>query len=203
MTKLVADFKEKLNRSKLPGYEAHKKMLPKGRVYTKKSVNYKESAVNLILFFESNKLKFILTKRAENMSHHSGQISLPGGAKDKTDKNLWETAKRETFEEIGINVAYTNLIGKLSELIVPVSGYIVQPYVTFLEAIDDFNVNLTEVAKVFKVDFDTFFDKNNIFYQKKLFGNIEIEYPYYKLENEEVWGLTAMILSEFNELIKQ
>ncbi|MBN2662560.1 MAG: CoA pyrophosphatase [Bacteroidales bacterium] len=198
--KFIEKLKQNLNRTTLPGYEAHKKMLPKGRVYINDSNFYKESAVNLILFFKSNKLHFILTKRSENLVHHSGQISLPGGAKDLTDKNLWETAKRETFEEIGIDIVDADFVGKLSELYVSVSGYVVHPFVTFLNRIDEFSVNSAEVARVIEVDFDQFFKSSNIL-KKKISNNVyDIEYPYYKYFNDEVWGLTAMILSEFYEI---
>lgn len=200
MMKFIGELRGKLTRTTLPGYEAHKKMLPKGRVYINNSDFYKQSAVNLILFLKSNKLHFILTKRSDNLLHHSGQISLPGGAMDKVDESLWETAKRETFEEIGINIVDADYVGKLSKLFVPVSEYAVQPFVTFLEKIDEYNVNSAEVARVIEVDFEVFFDVGNSYYKKTSNNAYGIEYPYYKYFNDEVWGLTAMILSEFYEI---
>jgi len=200
MMRIVENIKERLTFSKLPGYEAHKKMLPKGRVYVKNDDVFKESAVNLILFYKYGNLHFILTKRSDKLLHHSGQISLPGGAKDNEDKDLWETAKRETFEEVGLKVSDENLVGRLSKIVVPISGYTVQPYVSFFDKLSAFKINENEVAKILEVDFDLFFDKNNLFCKTISNKNIEVEYPYYKVQNEEVWGVTAMILSEFYDL---
>ena len=114
MSGFIKELKNYLEKKKLPGYESHKKMLPVGRIYPSDNGEFKKSSVNVLTFFNDDKFSFFLTKRSEHLSHHSGQISLPGGSFDASDKNDWETAKRETFEEIGVLVTDDNYVGKLS-----------------------------------------------------------------------------------------
>jgi len=195
-------IKEKLTKSDLPGYIAHKQMLPSIRPYSVNTSDYIKSAVNIIMFQENNLLKFILTKRSYNLQHHPGQISLPGGSFDKNDKNLWDTAKRETFEEIGVEIENSNFLRQLSPIPVPISKFIVYPFVSFINNAPLIKFNSKEVEKVFLVEISSFFSHDNI---KTAIYNSEnnyFEYKYYSLENEKVWGLTAMVLSEFNYILK-
>ncbi len=200
MMELIDKLKQQLFEEKLLGYQSHKKMLPQGRKYLNKKEGFTESAVNLITYFDDNKLMFVLTKRADDLLHHSGQISLPGGAKDIDDSDLWETAKRETFEEIGISIDNKSFIGRLSGLVVPVSGYNVQPFVSFLDYKPVFSNNLSEVSEIIEVEFNEFFGRK-IYEKSTEINNKRIIYPYYKYKNYEIWGLTAMILAEFGDII--
>ena len=85
--------------------------------------NAKLAAVAIILFEEDSKLKFFLTRRTSNVDHHKGQISLPGGAQDKGE-SFQETSLRESQEEIGIDIDL-ELIGQLTSLYAPVSGFLI------------------------------------------------------------------------------
>lgn len=188
---------QELLSQKLPGYDAHIKMMPEGREYISTISNPKYSAVNILMYFKAENLYFILTQRSKNLEYHSGQISLPGGRKDNKDKNLWETAKRETFEEIGVELNDQNFVGELSPLYIDVSNFLVQPFVSLLYSEPDFKTNISEVEKIYKVSFVDFFKKKNIAYSSKIIKGKKIIYPFFKLENQQVWGATAMILQEF------
>ncbi len=203
MKNTINKLKILLKNKNLPGFTAHNKMIPKGRIYEFKAENYKESAVNLILFSDNEALKFFLTKRSKKLTNHSGQISLPGGAKDFLDNNLWDTAKRETFEEIGIKIKNKNFVGKLTPLLADVSSFKIQPFVSFFDFEPKYIINTNEVEKLYIVNLKNFFSKNNIFYEKKTYNGNIIAYPYFSLQNEKVWGITAMILSEFFEIFKK
>ena len=202
MEMIIDKFKELLNEE-LPGNKAHFKMMPKGRVFKKINSNTKESAVNIVTYQKAKKLFFILTKRKETLAYHSGQISLPGGRKDKNDNNLWETAQRETFEEIGLNSYENEYLGKLTPLFIDVSNYMVHPFVSYCPVLPKLFANDNEVEKIFEVNFDEFFNKKNIFTTSKKNNDIKINYPFYSLENEQVWGATAMILYEFYWVFKK
>ncbi len=132
---MFEEFLEKLKieiKGDLPGAEAHRLMIPKMREYKVENDNYTESAVNIVLYPNGSAPNFILTKRSNKLAKHSGQISLPGGKKDKKDKDLWETCKRETKEETTIIVRDSNYIGKLSKLLIPLTRFSVQPFVSFI-----------------------------------------------------------------------
>lgn len=200
------DFIQKLKnelKKPLPGFEAHIKMIPGKRDYQFEAGNYKKSAVNIILFPFENSIRFILTKRKNGLSHHSGQISLPGGKKDEDDTSLWETCKRETIEETGIMIKDKNYIGNLSNLLIPVSNFDVLPFMSFIDKAPTLPNSNNEVEKFFKIDLFNFFSKKNIFEKKMNFNGHNIVVPYYKLDSEIVWGATAMILSEFNYILKR
>ncbi len=202
MEATVTQLREILSR-KLPGFKAHKQMIPEGRVYQKRASNPKKSAVNIVTYLYNNELCFVLTQRAKKMEYHSGQISLPGGSKDDEDKNLWETAKRETFEEIGIEITDENYIGKLTPLYIDVSNFMVYPFVSFLKKKPILKGNKTEVEKIYEVNFMEFFDPKNKYFSSIQLKEKKINFPYFELEGQEVWGATAMILQEFFEIFKK
>jgi 8-oxo-dGTP pyrophosphatase MutT (NUDIX family) len=196
-------LKNKLKKS-LPGIDAHKTMIPKGRTYEMAKSNYIKSAVNIVLFPIDDEIWFLLTKRSSQMSHHSGQISLPGGKIEKNDLNLWETAKRETFEETGIEINDENYIGELTNLCIPVSKFDVQPYVCCIENKPVLPPKTNEVEKFYFVKVKDFFSDSNKFIKTFKHNNQSVTTPFYKLDNEIdiVWGATAMILAEFHQKIK-
>ena len=75
-----------------------------------------DAAVLIPCFQESGQDHLILTKRTEIVLHHKGQISFPGGAFDPVDKSLWETALRDTHEEIGLDPANVTRLSLLPSM---------------------------------------------------------------------------------------
>lgn len=203
MQTVIEKIKDFLSNQKLPGFLAHQEMIPENRPYKTEIGQFRDSAVNLILFENNERLNFVLTKRSSTMKKHSGQMSLPGGGFDESDLNLWQTAKRETFEEIGVTIEDEQKLGMLSRLIVPVSKFVVQPFVSFLEHKPVFNINKQEVEEIFIVDTQTFFAPDNIKTAVWSKNGIQFAYKYFVLQNEHVWGLTAMILSEFKYILQK
>ena len=202
---MIEQFLDKLLESlkkPLPGKKAHIQMIPKGREYVEPESNYIESAVNIILYQDKNSVCFLLTKRNKNMLNHAGQISLPGGKKDEKENDLWITAKRETFEETGIYIDNDCFVGKLSKIFIPTTNFCIQPYISYLSKKPVFPNKTEEVDKFFSVKTEDFFSEKNISTKIIKHKNRFIEIPYFKLENEFVWGATAMILSEFRQITK-
>ena len=122
-----------------------------------KTVNL--SAVLILLFFEINIWLFFLTKRSQNVNHHKGQISLPGGILEENE-SLRETAIRETEEEIGIPSRDIQLIGRLSPFYVPVSNFKISPFVGWIENKPQIKAYDGEVEKVFSVSINKFIFKS-------------------------------------------
>ncbi len=189
----------KIKNSQLPGYTAHKIMMPQGRVYKMPINGYKKSAVSIISFEYQNDIGFILLKRSSGLEYHSGQISLPGGQKDPTDSSLWDTAKRETYEETNVSLSDDYMIRPISPLYIDVSNFLVQPFITFIPFIPEIKINKQEIDDFYIVKFSDFFSDKNI----KHGENERFRYPYFKLGNNQVWGATAMILEEFFMLLKE
>ncbi len=186
---------------KLPGGASHKKMLPPNRelrATETERVSAKKSSVLLLLFIENDELTACLIKRPEHMKFHPGQIAMPGGRIEKGETEL-ETALRETEEEIGIPPEKIEILGSLSELYVGVSRFMIHPFVGWLAEKPHFNINRHEVEKVILFPISKY---KNTFGQTELAtisGKLNV--PCVMFENEILWGATAMILSEFYDVV--
>ncbi len=186
----------------LPGETSHKKMLPPNRILkaaSNKKSTLKQSSVLLLLFIENCELIACLIKRPSHMKHHAGQIALPGGRIEKGETAV-ETALRETYEEIGIQPDEIEILGSLSEFYVEVSRFQIQPFVGWLRKKPKFKINSNEVEKTILFPIKNF---------KAPFTKIELEtisgklkVPCIKFEGEIIWGATAMILSEFADILE-
>lgn len=92
---------------------------------------------------------FILTRRAERLSAHSGQYALPGGRVDGGESAL-DAARREAHEEIGLELAPQSFLGALDDYPTR-SGYLITPLVAWVAAGARLAPNPAEVAKVYRV----------------------------------------------------
>ena len=189
----------------LPGKDEQWRM----RVTSDKSYNFDnteedaiQSAVLILLYEENGVICFTLTERTQTVEHHRGQISLPGGAKE-SDENLASTAIRETQEEIGIHVDDVDLIGALSPLFVPVTGFIINPFVGIINANFDPQPAPEEVETVISVHVNELLNDDNELQEKRNLRGYDVNIPYFLLSGHKVWGATAMILSEFKTVLKE
>ena len=188
----------------LPGEESQQKM----RVNYDQSIelpfsknNSTASAVLILLYLEDNEIHFFLTKRSNELEHHKGQISLPGGTQEENEK-LTHTALRETQEEIGINKTSISIIGSMTPLFVPVTGFMIHPFVGYSSNKLEPTPDPSEVEAIFSVNISDLLNETNQTIEKRNIRGYDVEVPYFKLNNYEVWGATSMILSEFRDLIK-
>ena len=188
----------------LPGEESQQKM----RVNYDQSIelpfsknNSTASAVLILLYLEDNEIHFFLTKRSNELEHHKGQISLPGGTQEENEE-LTHTALRETQEEIGINKTSISIIGSMTPLFVPVTGFMIHPFIGYSSNKLEPTPAPSEVEAIFSVNISDLLNETNQTIEKRNIRGYDVEVPYFKLNNYEVWGATSMILSEFRDLIK-
>lgn len=193
--------------NELPGEQSHQKMSPLNRPLTsdalKNTSDYRESAVAIVLFESNNQIECILTQRPEYDGSHSGQVSFPGGKKELSDTNLEATARRECREEIGVELSLEHYLGELSPVYIPVSRFLVLPYVYFLPSIPTFVRDAHEVAEIFTFPlFDLKKEELISTMELKLpNGTIYRNVPYFNLNNKKVWGATALMLSELKDVL--
>ena len=188
----------------LPGEESQQKM----RVNYDQSIelpfsknNSTASAVLILLYLEDNEIHFFLTKRSNELEHHKGQISLPGGTQEENEE-LTHTALRETQEEIGINKTSISIIGSMTPLFVPITGFMIHPFIGYSSNKLEPTPDPSEVEAIFSVNILDLLNETNQTIEKRNIRGYDVEVPYFKLNNYEVWGATSMILSEFRDLIK-
>jgi len=212
---MFKEFIKKLSREiqkDLPGFSAQKLMAPPGRKktdsYLAKNIIPKKSAVLILLYPLENpfSVRTVLILRPEKSGgNHGGQISFPGGGIDDTDKNMSDTALRETEEEIGIDRSQVTLLGELSPLYIPVSNFLVHPFVGTLSSIPMFKIHPAEVSELLEVELNELLSCKN---QKtaerfmKAKGSVS-EVPCYEINGKIIWGATAMIIAELMEIVRR
>ena len=191
----------------LPGDNAHQQMMaqPIGQRF---KMQYdkppKKGAVMIALYPDEGKIYFPLMQRPSYQGIHGGQVSLPGGKMEDSDDNLIETAIRETFEEIGVKISDNQVIGSLSDLNVTASNFIVKPVVSILDRKPKFIKDPREVEHIFKAEVQHLIHPKTL-QEKELTvaQEIKLKAPFFDIEEKVVWGATAMILSEFVEILKE
>ncbi len=205
---MYTNFLEQLKQQllELPGEEAQYQMAPFNRKkisdFSDRIHSAKKSAVLIILYPSNNSINTILIQRPNYEGVHSGQIAFPGGKYEESDIELSNTALREANEEIGIDVSNIQLLGRLTDLYISPSNFLVSPFIGFITELNDLTPNNYEVSKIIHTDLFNL-NKEHI----KNIKNIEhsngykIKTPYYKIEGFTVWGATAMMISELNAII--
>lgn len=165
----------------------------------------KESGVLALLFPVQEELNLLLIKRTEDGRPHSGQISFPGGRKEEEDPDLQTTALRETFEEVGVPSSEIEILGALSSLYIPVSYSNVFPYVGFTHERPDYALSLDEVQYTIEVPLKELFSpdiKSVKSIKPSAFPDITIKAPVYEWDADHmIWGATAMMISELEEMM--
>lgn len=171
------------------------------RILTKEKLNsMKKAAVLLALYKKDNEWHFPLIKRPMHERNHPGQIALPGGAKENNEE-LEYTAVREAFEEVGIKIENVNVIGQLTPMPVPISGYLIYPFVGVLKREPEWILNKKEVDELIIVKVSELIRADNNYSEIWELHGKNVEVPHFRIEEKVVWGATASVLSEFLDLI--
>ena len=190
-------------RRDLPGKSAQRKMMITPNRFPKKSQENeaRPASILLLLYPLEEKWFFFLTKRSQDLEHHKGQISFPGGVVEKNEPKM-NAAIRETNEEIGVDKDVIKVIGSLTPFYIPVSNFHISPYVGWTEEKPHTKVQDAEVKRVFSVSINDLVLEKNLKTKKDFFSNNSVKVPYFDLNGETVWGATSMILSEFKFILR-
>ncbi|WP_422362231.1 NUDIX hydrolase [Reichenbachiella sp.] len=188
------------------GMKAQKEMAPlpdvSQRFDRESAKKARQSAVMILLYQEQDKIKFPLIVRPQYPGVHSGQIALPGGKYEDDDSDLIYTALRETQEEVGVDINEVEVIGQLSELYVPPSNFNILPVIGLLSKAPQFILEEKEVEELVTADINVLNDKSKRKQKQMTFySGLNVDVPYFDIEEKVVWGATAMILSEFATII--
>ena len=160
------------------------------------------SAVLIPLFLKNGVYHILFTKRAENLTHHRGEVSFPGGVRHPDDRDLIRTALRETSEEVGIVPEKVEILGVLDDFLT-IHNYLVTPYVGFVAAGHQLKINPAEVERIIEVPLSFLltpgiFQLRDWTWQGRTLPLFCVDY-----EGDRIWGLTAAMLKQFMEIISK
>ncbi len=194
----------------MPGNESHYKMEPAVRKKWRESKNTlgqnpKKAAVMALFYPDANQLtKLLLILRKTYQGVHSNQIGFPGGKVEESDSDLLFTAKRETYEEVGVSQEEIEVIKELTEVYIPPSNFLVKPFVGLYKKPKPFKIQEEEVEALVEVPLVDFLDKTNEIEQRMTTSYAtDILVPAFKLNGYTVWGATAMMLNEIKMLLRR
>jgi 8-oxo-dGTP pyrophosphatase MutT (NUDIX family) len=199
---LARSLQDALSRP-LPGLDAQLRMAPSPRLGwdpLKFPEGARDGAALVLVYPHDASIHIALTVRGSGLRNHTGQVSLPGGGVD-AGESIEAAAVREAEEEIGVARASIQVLGRLTPLHIPVSGFLLHPVVGYLPERPVFQRAEWEVARIIEPTLAQLRDPSTVKRERRtrVSGGetIEIDVPFFDIESEKVWGATAMILAEF------
>lgn len=162
---------------------------------------FKESAVLMPVYKKHGKWYVLFTQRTDKLTHHAGQISFPGGRRHHEDRNLLETALRESYEEIGLREEDVEVLGILDDVITETTFYRITPFLGIIPHPYRFHPDEFEVQEIFSVSVNDLMNNANISSEERVYGERAVRVYAYKVEGRCIWGATALILNQFIEII--
>jgi 8-oxo-dGTP pyrophosphatase MutT (NUDIX family) len=207
--KMTGDFIERLKirlNQPLPGARVQDQM--RARHTSGEDISFihkgppRQGGVALLLYQHQGSWFFPLMKRRQYPGIHSGQISLPGGKKEPGDRSLSETALRESREELGLELNSGQIVGSLSELYIIASHFNILPVVALMDDRPSIKPDKREVEYTITASIDQLL-QHKVHRKELLVRGYSISAPYFDIENQVVWGATAMIINEFLTLVKE
>ena len=192
----------------LPGESAHRKLAPLIRINELEEIdmskrNPQEAGVMAVFYPDLDmETRLVLILRKTYNGVHSNQVGFPGGRVEESDKDLEDTALRETEEEVGIPQNEIEVVRKLTRLYIPPSNFWVQPYLGLMQKTPNMIPQESEVEEILEVKLSDFLNDENVITENLSTSYAkEIEVPAYSLNGHVVWGATGMMLSEIRELL--
>ena len=190
----------------LPGITAHLTMAPASRKDPEQLIIQgkpcRAAGVMALLFpYSDGSPGILLTKRREDLPEHAGQIAFPGG-RQEDEESLIQTALRETEEEIGLHPSFIHMLGPLTPIYINVSNYCVYPFVGLLDTIPSaLTLEENEVQSILKISIPQLAAPQTRKEEIRIIRGQRLRVPFYAVNNEVIWGATAMILAELLMII--
>jgi len=189
----------------LPGLPVQMQMAPQPRPGTERildpTLNCRRSAVLVLLYpGEDGQMCLVLTRRAQWLGNHRGQISFPGGSME-AGETIVVTALREAQEELSIDPTTVEPLGQLSPLYLPPSNFCVYPVVAYAAQRPTLIPSHDEVAEVIEVSLAHLLSPTTRHVETWQLHSQPVRVPFYAIGSHKVWGATAMVLCELLALL--
>ncbi|PBC21052.1 MULTISPECIES: CoA pyrophosphatase [unclassified Mesorhizobium] len=158
----------------------------------------RNAAVLIPVVDHEDEATVLLTKRAEKLRNHSGQVAFPGGTIDATDASPEAAALRETFEEIGLDQDRIEIIGRMPDYVAG-SGYRIAPVLGIVRAGFQLALNADEVDAAFEVPLRFLMDPVNHKRDSRMWNDLEWFFYDMPYGDQRIWGVTAGIIRTLYE----
>jgi len=152
---------------------------------------YKPASVLVVIYGDYPKV--VMTEKPKHLKFHAGEISFPGGKIESDDKDLLDTALRETREEIGLDMSRDQVVGQLNPVITLNSRFVILPFVSVVEKIPILSSN-AEVENIFHIPLDPFLKTMKDDPDPE--HNLIQEMYTFEYQNNIVWGASARVLKQ-------
>jgi len=156
------------------------------------------AAVLVPLFCKEGAVHTLFTRRTDTVRNHKGQISFPGGAVHSEDRDLADTALRETYEEVGIRPEDVDVLGKLDQSRT-ITDYIITPFVGVIPHPYRYVMSPIEVEEIIEVPLSFVLDESNLDFGPFNFEGVTLYRQYYHYNGAVIWGATLRILEQLKE----
>jgi 8-oxo-dGTP pyrophosphatase MutT (NUDIX family) len=192
-------------KAPLPGLHAQLRMITSPRFGPaspeNSSRNYRGAGVLVLVYPLGGRPHVLLTRRSDDLLHHKGQISFPGGRREPGE-DLRQTALREAREELGVFPQKLRILGDLTPLYVPPSRFRIHPLVAYAAFRPAFHPQPDEVAEIIEVPLALLLDPGSVQRETRTLRERRVNVPYYPFQGHKIWGATAMVLAEFLDVIR-
>lgn len=191
--------------TELPGKLAHEEAAPYRKVdYDTLDLNtVKKSGVLILFYKKEEETHLVLIQRPIYKGTHSGQIAFPGGKVEESDKDIIHTALREANEEVGVEINDVEVLGKLSDVYIPVSNFLVTPVVGIINYTPRFVPEIREVAEIVELKIGHLIQVETLSLNSiKLSNGLIMKVPTFEFNQKIIWGATALMLNELRYLLK-
>ena len=189
----------------LPGLPAQLRMSPQPRPGSDRildpNLDCRRAGVLVLIYPCGDEPCLVLTRRTDAVDNHRGQISFPGGSLDPGE-DIVAAALREGWEELAIDPARLEVIGALSPLYIPPSGFCIYPTVAYAAERPDFIPNPDEVAEIIEAPLAHLLSPDTRQEEVWEIRGAPVRVPFYAVGHHKVWGATAMVLCELLALLQ-
>lgn len=159
----------------------------------------KEASVLLPLFERGGQPHLVLTLRPDDMPTHAGQVAFPGGSREDDDRDLFETAARETEEELGLDRAAIQNLGLVGTVPTLGSTFIVACYAASIDPPERWSPNHREIAAVYEISLAELREVRSV--EEREREGVRFKMPLFEVGDVRVWGFTAFMLARFLDIL--
>jgi len=196
----IADFRARVavQAEALPGDDFGDHRFNPDHPRLKQAKPLRDAAVLIPVIDQADGATVLLTKRAEKLRSHSGQVAFPGGTIDPTDPGPEATALRETFEEIGLARDHIEIVGRMPDYVAG-SGYRIVPVLAVVQPGFSLTLNADEVDAAFEVPLGFLMDPANHKRDSRMWNDLEWFFYDMPYGGQRIWGVTAGIIRTLYE----